>query len=809
MTSRFIRWFAEIRIEDIPETGGKNASLGEMVRELTHLGVKVPDGFAITASAYREFLRENGLEAVIRETLAGLDLDDVAELQRRGLAVRQAIRRARLPAALTEEVRAAYARLRSEAGVAHDLDVAVRSSATAEDLPEASFAGQQETYLNVRGDDDLIDTVSRCYASLFTDRAISYRAERGFDHLDVALSVGVQRMVRSDLAGAGVIFTLDPESGFRDVVLISASWGLGETVVQGSVVPDEYLVFKPTLASGHRPIIRRSLGSKEFQIVYDAGGERRVKTEAVAPERRARFVLGDDEILELARQACLIEDHYTRRRGAATPMDIEWAKDGVSGELLIVQARPETVHSQKVGAIFERYHERGQGEIVVRGRAVGDKIASGKACVVHDPSQLGTFRDGDVLVAARTDPDWEPVMRRAAAIVTDHGGRTCHAAIVSRELGVPAIVGALDATRLMRAGEVYTVSCAHGDEGRVYAGAVPFEVERIDASGGERPKTHIMMNVGAPSEALRLSQIPNDGVGLARIEFIISSAIGIHPQALIDFERLHDPQLKATIAARTAAHDDKRCFFVDQLAEGVGLIAAAFFPRPVIVRLSDFKTNEYRGLLGGPLYEPIEENPMIGWRGASRYYHPRFRDAFALECKALKKVREVMGLTNVKVMVPFCRTLDEGRSVVAEMERNGLVRGAAGLEVYVMCEIPSNAILAERFGTIFDGFSIGSNDLTQLVLGVDRDSEILAPLFDERDPAVRAMISRAIDGAHAAGKPIGICGQAPSDHPELAAWLVEHGIDSLSLAPDAVLAVTQRVLAVEADMRASGYLPPK
>ena len=796
MKSDLIRWFADIRIEDVPETGGKNASLGEMVRELTPRGVRVPDGFAITAAAYRDFLHECALEPVIRETLQGLQLDDVADLQRRGALVRRAIRAGHLPIALAAQIRQAYQRL--SADVPAGVDVAVRSSATAEDLPEASFAGQQETYLNVRGEDDLLDSVLRCYASLFTDRAISYRAERGYDHLDVALSVGVQRMVRSDLASAGVMFTLDPESGFRDVVLVSASWGLGETVVQGSVSPDEYLVFKPTLATGHRPIIKRALGSKEFKLVYDVGGERRVKTEAVPQAMRERFALTDDEILELARQAVAIEEHYTARRGVPTPLDIEWAKDGRTGELFIVQARPETVQSRKTTSVVETYHERGTGKIVTRGRAVGQKIASGRACVIHDPAELSRFRDGDVLVAERTDPDWEPVMRRASAIVTDKGGRTCHAAIVSRELGVPAVVGAKDATRLIQDGQPYTVSCAHGDDGLVYEGAVAFDVERIDVAADRRPKTKIMMNVGAPSEALRLSQLPSDGVGLAREEFIISSAIGIHPQALLDFERLEDPQLKTAIALRTSAFSDKASYFVDNLAEGVALIAAAFYPRPVIVRLSDFKTNEDRGLLGGHLYEPAEENPMIGWRGASRYYSPKYRDAFALECRAIEKVRDVMGLTNLKVMIPFCRTVAEGRSVIAEMGKNGLVRGERGLQVYVMCEIPSNAILAERFAEVFDGFSIGSNDLTQLVLGVDRDSEILAPLFDENDAAVKAMIARAIEGAHNAGRPIGICGQAPSDHPAFAAWLVEQGIDSLSLTPDAVLSVTARVLAIEA-----------
>lgn len=794
----WIRPFAEIGIGDVPEVGGKNASLGEMVRELGGRGVRVPDGFAITADAYRHFLRCNALEDVIRTTLDGLDLDDVADLQRRGRRLRQALLDAPLPPELQEAITAAYLEL------GDSLDVAVRSSATAEDLPDASFAGQQETYLNVRGVGALLDTTRRCFASLFTDRAISYRAERGYDPLAVALSVGVQRMVRSDVGSAGVIFTLDTETGFRDVVLITASWGLGENVVQGAVAPDEYLVFKPTLRQGYRPIVRRRLGTKEFRLVYDTGGERRVRNVPVPAEERARFALTDDEVLALARQALIVEEHYSAKHGRDTPMDLEWAKDGQTGELFVVQARPETVHARAAElAEIERWVLDGEAPILATGRAVGQKVAAGPVRVVRSGEELDRFRDGEVLVADRTDPDWEPVMRRAAAVVTRRGGRTSHAAIVSRELGLPAVVGVEEGVDRLRDGATCTVACVGGEVGVVYDGSVPFHVERSAIDRSVRPRTRVMLIAADPAHALRLARLPSDGIGLLRQEFVVNAAIGIHPMALVNYDRL-PREIRAEVDRRTTGWDDKPSFFVDRLAEAIGLFAAAFWPRDVIVRLSDFKTNEYAHLVGGAAYEPEEENPMLGFRGASRYDHPRYAPAFALECRALRRVREEMGLRNLKVMVPFCRTVAQGRAVVEALGRQGLVRGQNGLEVYVMCEIPSNAILAERFAEVFDGFSIGSNDLTQLVLGVDRDSELVAPIFDERDEAVRWTIGRAIEGAHAGGRKIGICGQAPSDHPEFARFLVERGIDSISLNPDAILAATERILAVERDLAGGG-----
>ncbi len=796
--SRFIRRFDEIGIEDIPLVGGKNASLGEMVRELTPAGVRIPDGFAVTAEAYWLFLRETGLDRQLGEILAGLDTGDLEDLARRGQRARQAILAASLPEDLGREIVAAYARL-SEGGV--PLDVAVRSSATAEDLPDASFAGQQETYLNVQGPPALLDVCRRCYASLYTDRAISYRVDKGFDHSSVGLSIGVQRMVRSDLASSGVMFTLDTETGFRDVVLIDASYGLGENVVQGSVNPDEFYVFKPTLKQGRRPILQKILGSKESKLVYDLGGGRMTKNVPVPPDDRARFAVDDDEILALARWACLIEDHYSARRGQPTPMDIEWAKDGRTGELFIVQARPETVQSRGQPEAIEVHCLKTRGPVLVTGRSVGEKIGRGPTHVVRSVHDLHRFRDGEVLVTDKTDPDWEPTMKKAAAIVTDRGGRTCHAAIVSRELGLPAVVGTERGSELLRDGQDVTVSCAEGDAGFVYDGLLDVEVRRRDVRDLPRPRTKVMMNVANPEEAFRLSFIPNDGVGLAREEFIISTYIKIHPMALVDYTRLDDPAVRAEIDRLTAGYDDKPRFFVDKLAQGVAMIAAAFYPKDVIVRLSDFKTNEYANLLGGRAYEPNEENPMLGFRGASRYYSPRYRAGFALECRAIKKARDEMGLTNLKLMVPFCRTVEEGRLVLAEMATNGLRRGEGGLEVYVMCEIPSNVILAERFAEVFDGFSIGSNDLTQLVLGVDRDSEIVAPLFDERNPAVMTMIADLIARARAAGRKIGICGQAPSDYPEFARFLVERGIDSISLNPDAVLRTTLSILELEAASR--------
>lgn len=783
-----VKWFEELGIEDVPLVGGKNASLGEMYRELAAKGVKVPNGFAVTGEAYRVFLKDAQLDAVIRSILEGLDTHDLDNLRQRGRQVRQAILGATLPLTVATAISDAYDRLSD--GHAEPVDVAVRSSATAEDLPDASFAGQQETYLNVQGHLSLLEHCKRCFASLFTDRAISYRVDKGFDHLDIALSIGVQRMVRSDLASSGVMFSIDTETGFRDAVLINAAYGLGENVVQGSVNPDEYYVFKPTLKQGYRPILQKLLGTKEFKLIYDVGGGKMVKNVPVSPDERNKFAVTDDDILTLARWACVIEDHYSAKRGMPSPMDMEWAKDGLTGDLFIVQARPETVQSLKNREVLETYRLKERGRVLAEGRSIGEKIAQGPVRVIKTVQQIHEFQAGDVLVTDKTDPDWEPIMKKAQAIVTNRGGRTCHAAIVSRELGLPAIVGTEHATDQLHDGQLVTVSCAEGDRGYVYEGQLPFHVERLDVKGLGRPKTKIMMNIGNPQEAFGLSFIPNDGVGLAREEFIISTYIKVHPLALIDFDRLEDQALRAEISRVTAGYPDKAGFFVEKLAQGVAMIGAAFYPKEVIVRLSDFKSNEYADLIGGHRYEPKEENPMLGFRGASRYYDPRYRAGFALECRAMKQVRDVMGLTNVKLMVPFCRTVEEGRRVIAEMARHGLKQGEGGLEIYVMCEIPSNVILAEQFAEIFDGFSIGSNDLTQLVLGVDRDSEIVAHLFDERNEAVKTMVAAVIKAAKAKGRKIGICGQAPSDYPEFARFLVEQGIDSLSLNPDAVVKTT-------------------
>ena len=795
-TSSFIKWFADITIDDVPLVGGKNASLGEMVRELASKGVKVPNGFAVTAEAYRHFIREAGIDKSIHATLADLDTSDMANLSERGQAVRQTIFNAAIPADLQDEITSAYKELQGDSQA--PLDVAVRSSATAEDLPSASFAGQQETYLNVHGVAALIETCKRCFASLFTDRAISYRVDNQFDQFKVALSIGVQRMVRSDLACSGVMFTIDTETGFRDAVMVSAAYGLGENVVQGSVTPDEYMVFKPTLKTGHRPVLQRTVGSKEFKLVYNSSGSRMVKNISVSPGDRAKFALTDDEVLELARWACIVEDHYSEKRGKPMPMDLEWAKDGNTGELFIVQARPETVQSRKDLDVLETYVLKKRSTVLTSGRSVGAKIAQGKIRVIKSAEFINQFQEGEVLVTDKTDPDWQPIMKKAAGIITNRGGRTCHAAIVSRELGVPAIVGTKHGTEDLKDGQIVTVSCAEGDTGFVYEGELPFEVEHTDLKSLGTPRTKVMMNLANPEEAFSLSFIPNQGVGLARMEFIISTYIKIHPLALIDFTNLADSDAKAAIEKLTAGYRDKPLFFVDKLAQGVAMITAAFYPKDVILRLSDFKTNEYANLIGGQAYEPAEENPMLGFRGASRYYHPRYQAGFELECRAVKKVRDEMGLTNLKLMIPFCRTLEEGRKVQAEMEKNGLKRGQDGLEIYVMCEIPSNVILAEEFADLFDGFSIGSNDLTQLILGVDRDSEIVAPIFNERNPAVQKMISQVIATCRAKGRKIGICGQAPSDYPEFAQFLVEQGIDSISLNPDTVLKTTLAVLEKEA-----------
>ncbi len=790
--AKYVARFRDITLDDLRRVGGKNASLGEMFRSLERKGVPVPDGFAITADAFRATLEQAGLTESVYQALDPLDPEDVRELARVGRRIREQVRAAPLPRAVAEQASAAYRALSQQYGE-EATDVAVRSSATAEDLPSASFAGQHETFLNVRGPAALDAAIRSCFASLFTDRAIVYRTQHGFAHRDVALSVGVQKMVRSDLASGGVIFTLDTETGFRDVVLVTGAWGIAETVVQGRVRPDEFWVHKPTLRAGFRSIIRRERGNKVTKLVYAEGGTKAVREVRVPAEDRLRLVLSDDEVLQLARWALLIEEHYSARAGHSMPMDIEWAKDGRLGQLYIVQARPETAHSQVTTPTIALYRLRERGQLLVSGKSVGAKIAAGRARVIHSPAELHHFRSGEVLVAPMTDPDWEPVLRRAAAVVTDEGGRTCHAAIVSRELGTPCVVGTGKGTEIVRTGDEVTVSCAEGNDGKVYAGRLAFDREEIDPATLPVPPVPLMLNVGNPENAYHLSQLPSAGVGLARIEFVVSSWIGIHPMALLHPERVKDGATAAAIKQRTAGFDPPAEFFIDRLASGVGQIAAAFHPRPVIVRFSDFKTNEYAGLLGGSAFEPVEANPMIGFRGASRYYDDRYREAFALECAAIWRVRDAMGLGNVKVMIPFCRTLEEGRRVLAELERNGLKRGRAGLEVYVMCEIPNNVILAEEFSDLFDGFSIGSNDLTQLTLGVDRDSEILAHLFDERDPGLKRFIQVLVGIAHRKERKVGICGQAPSDYPDFAEYLVTIGIDSISLNADSLAAVARRL----------------
>jgi pyruvate,water dikinase len=794
---KFIRWFEDITIDDVPQVGGKNASIGEMFRELTPQGVRIPNGFAITAQAYRFLLESGGVLPRMQEELARIDKRDLEDFARRGRRLRELVYQAPLPAELAHEITEAYRDLCQEYG--ENVDVAVRSSATAEDLPGASFAGQHETYLNVRGAAQLLDACRRCFASLFTDRAISYRIDQGFEHLRVALSIGVMKMVRSDLASSGVAFTLDTETGFRDVVLITGAYGLGENVVQGAVNPDEFYVFKPTLSGGRRPIVGRKLGEKKIKLIYGTGTSKVLTRNVEVPKAdRRRFCIGDDDVLELARSAVAIERHYSRKAGRDQPMDIEWAKDGLSGEIFIVQARPETVQSQRSVDSFEVYRLEGKGTVLVRGTSVGEKIAAGAARVVTDVHRLSEFKPGEILVADTTTPDWEPIMKTAGAVVTNRGGRTCHAAIVSRELGIPSIVGTGDGTEKVATGRTVTVSCAEGEIGNVYDTALPFRVERVVLGELGRPRTKVMMNLGNPEEAFGLSKIPNDGVGLARMEFIINNHIKVHPMALVHPERIAEEEERRLVEDLTFGYEDKQAFFVEKLAEGIGTIAAAFFPKPVVVRLSDFKTNEYARLAGGKAFEPAEENPMIGFRGASRYYDERYREGFALECKALLRVREEMGLTNVIPMIPFCRTVGEGEKVIAEMAKNGLRRGENGLHVYVMAEIPNNAILIDEFSKLFDGFSIGSNDLTQLTLGVDRDSALVAHVFDERDRGVKWLVSRVIEGARRNGRHSGICGQAPSDYPEFAAFVVQAGIDSISLNPDTVLKTTVRLLQVEA-----------
>ena len=790
---RWVRFFHEVGLEDVPLVGGKNASLGEMIRELSPLGVRVPEGFATTSEAYWHFLEHNGLKEAIARELGELDPEDPKALQRVSRRLRNLILKGEYPQDLREEILEAYRRLSEEAGE-EEIPVAVRSSATAEDLPTASFAGQQESFLYVQGEEDLLLHVKRAMASLFTARAISYRAHMGFDHLKVALSVGVQRMVRADEAASGVIFTLDPDTGHRGFVYLTAIYGLGENIVQGRVTPDGYYVHKETFREGFRAVVYRRLGAKELTLAFDPR-EGRLKNRPTPLHLRNRFALRDEEVLLLADWALKIEDHYSRKRGSPTPMDIEWAKDGPTGELFVLQARPETVHSQKTPGL-RAFRLRKRGEVLAEGHAGGEAIAAGRARILKDPKEMDRFQEGEVLVTETTNPDWEPIMKKAAAIVTERGGRTSHAAIVARELGVPAVVGAVGATRSVPEGEEVTVSCAEGERGVVYRGRLPFEVEEIRPETLPRTRTRILVNVGTPEEALRTSLLPTDGVGLLRMEFVFASHVRVHPLALTRFETL-PKEVRRQVEEVTEAYPDKRAYFVERLSEGIGLIAAAFYPRPVLLRFSDFKTNEYARLLGGHLFEPKEENPMLGWRGASRYYHPDYKEGFLLEVAAVKRVREEMGLKNLMVMVPFCRTPEEGEKVLEVMAEGGLRRGEGGLEVHVMAEIPSNVLEAEAFAEIFDGFSIGSNDLTQLALGLDRDSERVAHLFDERRETVKRLAAMLIEKAHAKGKKVGICGQAPSDYPEFAAFLVERGIDSLSLNPDALLRTVREVAEVE------------
>ncbi|HUN76363.1 MAG TPA: phosphoenolpyruvate synthase [Steroidobacteraceae bacterium] len=794
---RFIRTFAQIGIGDVPSVGGKNASLGEMYRRLTPQGIRIPNGFAITAEAYRYVLASAGGWERLRTALEGLKVDDMEDLARRGQRAREIVYGAGLPQDLQREILEAYRALREEYGP--DLSLAVRSSATAEDLPTASFAGQQETFLNVSGEEALLDACQRCFASLFTDRSIHYRVDQGFDHFKVALSIGVMKMVRADLASSGVMFTLDTETGFRDVVLISAAYGLGENVVQGAVDPDEFLVHKPTFAQGHRAVLRRTLGSKKLQMVYAQGGPAKETTHNVptTQAQQERFCLSDPEVLELADYAMKIERHYSEQAGHAVPMDIEWAKDGVDQQLYVVQARPETVASQKRGAILEEFILKGSGKTLTTGRAVGVRVGSGVVHVIANAAHLADFKPGEVLVTDITTPDWEPIMKRAAAIVTNRGGRTCHAAIVAREFGIPAVVGTENATEVLKTATTVTVSCVEGDVGKVYEGSIPFEIRRTDMGGLSRPRTKIMVILGNPELAFQTSFLPNDGVGLARIEFIIAEYIKAHPMALLHPERVADEAERRALLELAREYAKPTDFFIHRLAEGVGTIAAAFHPKPVIVRMSDFKTNEYAGLIGGRWFEAHEENPMLGFRGASRYTHPAYAEGFALECAAMKYARETMGLTNIKLMIPFCRRVEEGQRVVARMAELGLERGKNGLEIYVMCEIPNNVLLIDEFSQIFDGFSIGSNDLTQLTLGVDRDSAIVAFDFDERDPGVKQMLRLAVEGCQRNHRHSGICGQAPSDYPELAEYLVRLGIDSISLNPDALFKTHLHVLEIE------------
>ncbi|MGB9114913.1 phosphoenolpyruvate synthase [Bradyrhizobium sp.] len=796
--SEYIRSFLEIGLHDVGLVGGKTASLGELYSTLAAEGVAVPNGFAITADAYRDALLRPGIAGELHRLLDGLDKSKIKQLAATAAKARAIIYKAMDTGPLREQIVEAYRKLEREFGA--DVAVAVRSSATAEDLPTASFAGQHESFLNVRGARDLFEACRRCFASIFTDRAISYRIDNGFDHFKVALSVAVMKMVRSDLAASGVAFTLDTESGFRDVVFVTGCYGLGETIVQGKVDPDEFYVHKPTLSQGFRCVLRRRLGGKQIRMTYGkGGGSRTTRIRAVPGAERERFCISDTEVLSLAEISVRIEAHYSKDAGIAMPMDIEWAKDGSDGKLYIIQARPETVASQRSPDVFEAYTLKERGSVIVAGRAVGEKIASGRTRRIATARDLAAFKPGEILVAPATSPDWEPVMKIAAGIITDKGGRTCHAAIVARELGIPAVVGATHATEKLKTGTNVTISCAEGEIGSVYQGTVAFDVTRTSVSDLRQPRTAIMVNVGTPEMAFRVAMQPQSGVGLARMEFIISEHIGVHPMALLKPEKIASAKAKAAIARLVRTYESPSDFFIQRLSEGVGTIAAAFYPKPVIVRLSDFKTNEYASLLGGEAFEPKEENPMLGFRGASRYSHPAYAEGFALECAALRRVREKMGLSNLRIMVPFCRTVAEGRRVIATMAANGLKRGDGGLEIYVMCEIPNNVIQIDAFSELFDGFSIGSNDLTQLTLGVDRDSDIVAFDFDERDPGMLEMFRQAVVGAKRNGRHVGICGEAPANYPEIARYLTQIGIDSISVNPASVFRTMAAVLEAESN----------
>ncbi|ARU48817.1 phosphoenolpyruvate synthase [Sulfurospirillum diekertiae] len=792
---RYIRFFNELHISDIPLVGGKNASLGEMYQKLSTKGIKVPNGFATTSEAYHLLLKENGIKEKIKKLLANLDISDTLSLQKRGLAIRELILASTLPTELIQEIESAYHMLSQEYGSEH-IDVAVRSSGTAEDLPDASFAGQQETFLNINTSEKLLQSVKQCYASLFTDRAISYRTSRGFDHFKVALSVGIQKMVRSDLASSGIMFTIDTESGSENLILINAIWGLGENVVSGKVNADEFFVFKPTLKKGINTILKRSLGSKKEKMLYS--DEAHTINVPTTEEEQNHFSITDTEVLILAHQALIIEEYYKR------PMDIEWAKDGLDGKLYIVQARPETVQSRLQNSItIEKYtlNRTKDIKLITSGRAIGEKIGSGEVKIIHKTSEFALFKEGDILVADTTNPDWEPIMKKASAVVTNRGSRTCHAAIVAREIGVPAVVGCGNATEVLSNTQKVTVSCAQGDEGHIYEGEIAFTCKTIDLSSLKQTKTKLMMNVGNPAEAFNLAKMPNDGVGLARMEFIMTHSINAHPMALVNMHKRNPVQDEDAIRAFMSPYTDAKEFFLQKISEGVGMIAAAFYPKPVIIRTSDFKSNEYRNMLGGLAFEAVEENPMIGFRGASRYYDESYKEAYAWECEALKRVRDDMGLTNVVIMLPFVRTPEEGQKVIGIMNTQGLIQGVNGLKIYAMCEIPANVIIADDFLNIFDGYSIGSNDLTQLILGVDRESGMIAHIFNERNPAVTKMLKMAIDACKAREKYIGICGQAPSDYPEITEFLVKNGIDSISLNPDSLYKMHQVVENLEEKLR--------